>query len=127
MEWQFDSEINLGYPSRTGLSDVCEVPLTSAPFPKLIFCSDGDYPQITMVNLPSEKLTFMPYPLCIMMCLGDEINEGYPVLTFLSGLSMQTETKLKINEKSGRKLCLKGRLLSAAYLADENVYNIIYA
>lgn len=127
MEWQFLSDVNLGYPSRTGLSDICEVPLTVFPYPKAVFCADGGYPQMCMVKIPNERIGFLPYPKCVMMCLGDDINKGYPVLTFLSGINMQTYSQLKINEKSGRKLCLKGSLLSAAYIGSENVYNIFFS
>lgn len=86
---------------------------------------NGGYP--CLAELPELPYPLVPpYPLLLQRCLGEEINDGYPVIMKLSNVKTGVFSKLFLGEKRVEGLYFNGSSITKAYCGGEQVFGIYY-
>lgn len=129
MDWIIESDKNNGYPYHAELRDIYFEPVKSSPYPSELFILSGKgaYPKLQRLNFLSRIVLSPQYPTVIFRCLGENINDGYPVLMHLSEVGTEVQSSLYINEHNGRGLYYGDELLNVGICQEQKVYKIIYS
>lgn len=123
MDKVFSASINKGYPTVEGLPDIFSIPFLTAPYPKHMMRIIGnDYPKlIELANLANVPRCAPPYPKYMMRCIGIS-NDGYPMLTVLSGISSRNISDIYMGDREVTAMYFNGFYISSAFCRGKKVF-----
>ncbi|MDE6781433.1 MAG: hypothetical protein K2J40_08250 [Ruminococcus sp.] len=129
MSFVIDSTVNNGYPHIPDMPELPSVQLKK-PHYKDYYVVDEDrnngYP--TFGNLDSVPETAMQkiYPHGLMMCMGNDVNDGYPFIPEISGIIVREGYSLYFGSRLISEMYYGKKQIFSAYCNDNEVFGIKY-
>lgn len=129
MSFIIDPAVNNGYPH---IPDMPEIPSVFpekpySPYMHVIYSDrNGGYPTFASgEKLPSASMQKV-YPHGVMVCMGNDVNDGYPCIPEISGLEINKISALYFGGKHISDIYYDNRHISAAYCNENEVFIIRY-
>lgn len=129
MSFIIDSAVNNGYPH---IPDMPEIPSVFPEKPynlnmHFIYSDRNDgYPTFLFCEKPPSVLMQKAYPHGFMICMGDDVNNGYPCIPEINSLDIKKISELYFGEKHIDDIFYDNRQISAAYCNENEVFSIKY-
>lgn len=130
MSFYIDETRNNGYPY---IRDIPEMPSVDMQkpyqryFPVLDSNRNNGYPAFrNFEDMPSADMQKI-YPRGFMICMGGNINDGYPCIPEINGIGIEKFSLLYFGEKHIDDLYYGRKHISTAYCNGKRVFSIRYA
>lgn len=122
---------NGGYPCIKELPELNSIPYSKPPYPDMMLRTvpdrNGGYPVILklpeMREIPASE---PPYPDMLMRCLGESVNDGYPVIASLGNVKKRIFSEICFADKPVYGMYLNGQFIASAYCGGKKVFGIFY-
>lgn len=129
MNFQIDSEINSGYPHIPDMPEIPDISL-SKPYYKYIHILDNNrnngYPTFEIFeDMPVTAMQKI-YPHGLMMCMGADVNNGYPCIPEISSVRIKKFSTLYFGEKHITDMYYRQKPVSVAYCNEKEVFSVRY-
>lgn len=120
---------NSGYPCISELQDIPNTDMKK-PYNRSYFSvgndMNGGYPSLPcMKEIPHTDMK-IPYPHGVMMCIGEEFNNGYPFIPEIIGVGLQTYSSLYFVDEHISELYFNSEYITSAYCNEQKVFSVKY-
>lgn len=122
---------NGGYPCVGKLPELSAIPDSKSPYPDMLLRTvegrNKGYPAVfKLPELSTIPDSQPPYPDMLMRCLGETVNDGYPVIMALGNVKRKVFSEMYFSDKPVCGIYLNGRFIASAYCDDRKVFGIFY-
>jgi len=120
-----------GYPYAEGLPDTppfADTPPYHQWHMKVKSGVSSGYP--CMLQVPALFRTAdiqPPYPDYVMRCLGEDFNNGYPLIMQLEGIHRELFSSLYFADKKVEEMTFGGKYVIEGFCNGQRVYGTVYA
>ncbi len=129
MSFYIDETRNNGYPY---IKDIPEMPSADMkkPYHRYFFTLDKNknngYPSFEALGNMQGFVMQKPYPHGLMICMGDDVNDGYPCIPELNNIGLEKSSLIYFGEKHIEEMYYGHIYISEAYCNEKEVFRIRY-
>ena len=120
---------NSGYPFAEGLPDtpsLVDTPPYHEYYMRISPERNNGYPAVMQVPLVGTLSLAEPYPDAMFHILGEDFNDGYPLLLQLHGITREMFSDVYFAGDRGEELFFDGQKVIAGYCNGQKVYGMRY-
>lgn len=129
MNFIIDSQINNGYPYIEGVTEFPDITFVKPYFSYIFIVDDkknNGYPAFeSFENIPTVIMQKF-YPHGLMICMGNEVNNGYPCIPEINSVTVNTFSNLFFAENHIIDMYYQQKHISSAYCNEKEVFSIKY-
>lgn len=129
MSFRIDSAINNGYPHIPDMPDIPSV-MQTEPYHRYFLVTDENrnngYPIFKVSEDIPDTVMRKIYPHGIMLCMGNDVNDGYPCIPEINGVKIKQSSSLYFGGKLISDMYYGKKQIFSAYCNEKEVFSVKY-